>query len=99
MNQEAEKRCKRIWQSCPLNTRWLAHQQAAQAQQNEFGLAPDDVPKQPGRLIARDLSQRLPGRSVEHIHEPRIVFLLEMMQCPPDEPMRAKLAAQRRQLR
>src|SRR5215472_3701426 len=76
----------------------VSHQQPAQSKQQEAGLAPDQIPNQPGGLVAMNFSERLPCRKVQQIQELRIILLRKMMERAADHPMRAKFMAQRGEL-
>src|ERR1700751_6003250 len=76
----------------------VAHQQPAQSEQQEAGLAPDQIPNQPGGLVAMNFSERLPCRRVQHIQGLRIILLRKMMEGAADHPMSAKVTAQRGEL-
>src|SRR5437016_11591443 len=74
----------------------VSHQQSAQSKQQEAGLAPDQVPKQAGGLVAMNFSERLPRGKVQQIHQLRIILLRKMMQRAADHPMRAEFTPQDR---
>lgn len=72
----------------------LAHQQAAQAKKNQARLAANYIPKQASGFVTIDLAERFARRSMEQVHQPRIIFLLEMVQGAPDHPMRGQFTAE-----
>src|SRR5277367_5974824 len=74
-----------------------AHQQPPKPKQHQARLSPHHLPKQARRFVAINLSERLTSRAIQQIHQMRIVFLLEVMQCPANEPVRAEFPSEGRE--
>src|SRR5260370_23660008 len=72
----------------------FSHEQAAQPEKHQARLAAHHVPQETCGLIAVDFAERLPRRSVQQIHQLRIILLLKMVQRAADQPVRPQFTPQ-----
>src|SRR5215469_10925628 len=72
--------------------------QAAKTEQHQSWLAPDHVPQQPRCFVPVNLCQGFSCCNIQYVHQLAVLFLPEIMQGPPDQPMRGQLPPQRAQL-
>src|SRR5215475_10988790 len=78
----------------PRSARPRAHQKAAQPEQNQARLAAKHGPKQPCRMVAVNFAERFPCRSIQQIHQIRIMLLLEVVESLANQPVSGEFAVQ-----
>src|SRR5438445_956122 len=77
------------------SARPFAHQQTAESKQHQPWLTAKNAPEQLRRMVAVNFAERFAGCRVQQIDKIGVVFLLEVVQGFPDQPMCVEFTAQR----